>query len=284
MSLVNEQKVSIVGAGQMGSGIAITFALAGYSVLVLDIKDEFVKSGLKKIEDFLERSVKKEKITTKEKQAILGRVSTSTSMKEAADSFLVVEAATENLEIKLTIFKELDELCDSETILASNTSTYSIAKIASVTNRPEKVIGMHFFIPAPVMKLVEVIPGIKTSSGTTKKVVEIGGKIGKKVAVAPDSSGFIVNRLLVPMWNEAANLVAEGTKPEDIDIAMKNGANLPMGPLELADFAGLDTTLSVMEEMYAYFGDPKFRPSPLLRKMVDAGLYGRKTGEGFYKY
>ncbi|MBP1934062.1 3-hydroxyacyl-CoA dehydrogenase family protein [Ammoniphilus resinae] len=281
---MNIEKVMVVGSGQMGSGITQVFATAGMPVLMVDVKQEFVDRGIQTIRKNLERSVVKNRITEAEKEEILGRISTSIEMADGSDVDFAIEVVTEKEEIKKDVFRKLDELLKKEAIIASNTSTISITKLGGVTKRPDKVVGMHFFIPAPVMKLVEVIRGLRTSDETYETVMHLSEAIGKEPVTAQDFPAFTVNRLLVPMWNEAMYMVMEGNKPEDVDRAMKLGANFPMGPLELADFAGLDTTLSVMEVMYEGYGDPKYRPCPLLRKMVDAGLLGRKSGEGFYKY
>jgi len=281
---MNIEKVMVVGSGQMGSGITQVFATAGIPVLMVDVKQDFVDRGIQAIRKNLERSVTKNRITDAEKEEILGRITTSIEMADGSDVDFAIEVVTEKEEIKKEVFRKLDELLKKEAIIASNTSTISITKLGGVTNRPDRVIGMHFFIPAPVMKLVEVIRGLRTSDETYETVMHLSEAIGKEPVTAQDFPAFTVNRLLVPMWNEAMYMVMEGNKPEDVDRAMKLGANFPMGPLELADFAGLDTTLSVMEVMYEGYSDPKYRPCPLLRKMVDAGLLGRKSGEGFYKY
>lgn len=281
---MNISKVMVVGAGTMGAGITQVFAQSGFPVFMVDVKEEFVEKGLKNITKILERNVQKGRMTAEEKEQVLGRITTSTDMNVGKSVDLAIEVVTENEEIKKKVFRQLDEICKPEAILASNTSTISITMLGGVTDRPSQVIGMHFFIPAPIMKLVEVIRGLKTSDETYETIMNLSEACGKEPVTAQDYPAFTVNRLLVPMWNEAMNMVMEGNKPEDIDRAMKLGANFPMGPLELADFAGLDTTLSVMEVMYEGYGDPKYRPSPLLRKKVEAGCYGRKSGEGFYKY
>lgn len=279
-----EKKVSVIGSGLMGSGIAQVFAYSGFNTVLIDIKESFVENALSKIEKQLERMVEKNKCSNDEKNAVLSRIKISTNYDDAKDSELVVEAVNENIEIKKDVFRKLDSICNKETILASNTSTLSIASLASVTNRADKVIGMHFFIPAPVMKLVEIIPSINTSLETLNFIKDVSDKLNKISVTAKDFPGFIVNRIFVPMWNEAMFLVMEGIDPKDIDNAMKYGANLPMGPLELADFAGLDTVLSVMNTLYDGFKDSKFRPCPLLVKKVESGNLGRKTGKGFYDY
>lgn len=279
-----EKKVSVIGSGLMGSGIAQVFAYSGFNTVLIDIKESFVENALSKIEKQLERMVEKNKCSADEKNAALSRIKISTNYDDAIDSDLVVEAVNENMEIKKEVFRKLDSICNEKTILASNTSTLSIASLASVTNRADKVIGMHFFIPAPVMKLVEIIPSINTSLETLNVIKEVSDKLNKISVTAKDFPGFIVNRIFVPMWNEAMFLVMEGIEPKDIDNAMKYGANLPMGPLELADFAGLDTVLSVMNTLYDGFKDSKFRPCPLLVKKVESGNLGRKTGKGFYDY
>nr|WP_295296714.1 3-hydroxyacyl-CoA dehydrogenase NAD-binding domain-containing protein [uncultured Brachyspira sp.] len=279
-----EKKVSVIGSGLMGSGIAQVFAYSGFNTVLIDIKESFVENALSKIEKQLERMVEKNKCSNDEKNAVLSRIKISTNYDDAKDSELVVEAVNENIEIKKDVFRKLDSICNKETILASNTSTLSIASLASVTNRADKVIGMHFFIPAPVMKLVEIIPSINTSLETLNFIKDVSDKLNKVSVTAKDFPGFIVNRIFVPMWNEAMFLVMEGIDPKDIDNAMKYGANLPMGPLELADFAGLDTVLSVMNTLYDGFKDSKFRPCPLLVKKVESGNLGRKTGKGFYDY
>lgn len=279
-----EKKVSVIGSGLMGSGIAQVFAYSGFNTVLIDIKESFVENALSKIEKQLERMVEKNKCSNDEKNAVLSRIKISTNYDDAKDSELVVEAVNENIEIKKDVFRKLDSICNKETILASNTSTLSIASLASVTNRADKVIGMHFFIPAPVMKLVEIIPSINTSLETLNVIKDVSDKLNKVSVTAKDFPGFIVNRIFVPMWNEAMFLVMEGIDPKDIDNAMKYGANLPMGPLELADFAGLDTVLSVMNTLYDGFKDSKFRPCPLLVKKVESGNLGRKTGKGFYDY
>jgi 3-hydroxybutyryl-CoA dehydrogenase len=277
-------KVMVVGSGIMGSGIAQAFMEAGVKVYLTDVSREFSEKGLSNIKHFLKRKVEKGKLDSGKYDEIMANISVIDSYEEAKDADLAIEVVTENLEVKKKVFRDLDAVMDAHTILASNTSTFSITALGGATKRPDKVVGMHFFIPAPVMKLVEVIPGMLTSDETFERAMEISKEIGKTPVKAPDTSGFLVNKLLVSMWNEAAFLVMEGNKPEDIDAAMKLGANLPMGPCELADFAGLDTVLAVMTEMFTNIGDTKYRPCPLLKKMVAAGLLGRKSGKGFYSY
>ena len=274
----------VVGAGIMGSGIAQVCIEHGFPTVLADISPEYAKAGAAKIEHFLQRKIEKGRMEEGEKEKALSLLTAAESMEDGADADLVIEAVTENVEIKKEIFKKLDGICKPETILASNTSTISITLLAGATQRPEQVVGMHFFVPPPVMKLIEVIPGLLTSGETEKTAMEVSAAFGKTPVKAPDSSAFLVNRLLVPMWNEAMFLVMEGNEPKDIDTAMKLGGNLPMGPLELADFAGLDTVLAVMTQMYTDLGEPKYRPCPLLKKMVHAGLLGRKAKKGFYNY
>lgn len=275
----------VVGSGQMGSGIAQVMAQNGYDVILNDIKEEFVQKGLEKISKQLDRDVQKGRRTEEEKQDILNRFTLSTEYKDAADVQLVIEAATENKTIKLDIFKQLGEIAPAETILASNTSSLSITEIARATNRPDKVIGMHFFNPVPVMKLVEVNRALTTSKETADTIQELSRKIGKTAIDVKDSPGFAVNRILIPMINEAIFTVFEGVATaEEVDEAMKLGANHPMGPIALADYIGLDVCLAIMEVLYEGFNDPKYRPCPLLKKYVEAGRLGKKTGQGFYTY
>ena len=275
----------VIGAGQMGNGIAQVAAMSGLNVIMNDIKEEFVERGLATITKILSRNVDKGKMTDDEKNAVLGRIKTSVSLKDMAPADFVIEAAVENEALKFQIFKDLDEICESGMILATNTSSIPIGRIAGQTRRPEKVIGMHFMNPVPVMKLVEVIPGIATSEETLKVTWELAEKFGKTPAKANDYPGFIANRILLPMINEAVYCLYHnvGTR-EDIDTVMKLGMNHPMGPLTLADLIGLDTCLAVMETLYDGFKDSKYRPCPLLRKYVEAGWLGRKTGKGFYEY
>jgi len=275
----------VIGAGQMGNGIAQVAAMSGLNVIMNDIKEEFVERGLATITKILSRNVDKGKMTDDEKNAVLGRIKTSVSLKDMASADFVIEAAVENEALKFQIFKDLDEICESGMILATNTSSIPIGRIAGQTGRPEKVIGMHFMNPVPVMKLVEVIPGIATSDETLKVTWELAEKFGKTPAKANDYPGFIANRILLPMINEAVYCLYHnvGTR-EDIDTVMKLGMNHPMGPLTLADLIGLDTCLAVMETLYDGFKDSKYRPCPLLRKYVEAGWLGRKTGKGFYDY
>ena len=276
---------SIIGAGQMGNGIAQVAAMSGLEVIMNDIKDEFVRRGLDTITKNLARSVEKGKMTAEEKAAVLQRIKASTDLKDMAGADFVVEAATENEQLKFQIFKDLDAICPSHVILATNTSSIPIGRIASQTKRPGKVIGMHFMNPVPVMKLVEIIRGIATSDETFKLTWDLSLKFGKTPALANDYPGFIANRILMPMINEAVYCLyhSVGSK-EDIDTVMKLGMNHPMGPLALADLIGLDTCLAVMETLYNGFNDSKYRPCPLLRKYVEAGWLGRKTGRGFYEY
>lgn len=276
----------VVGAGQMGGGIAqVGAAVANVPVLLNDISEEFINKGLKVIDGNLSRDVKKGRMDEARKEAILKNIIPALSLKEAKNVDLVVEAAIENMEIKGKIFKELDEVCPPHTILATNTSTLPITEIAAFTKRPEKVIGMHFMNPVPVMQLVEVIRGLATSDETYEIVKTMSEKMGKTPVLVNDFPGFVSNRVLMPMINEAIYCVYEGIgTPEAVDAVMKLGMNHPMGPLALADLIGLDTTLYIIEILYKGLGDSKYRPCPLLRKYVAAGWLGRKTGRGFYKY
>lgn len=275
----------VIGAGQMGNGIAQVAAMSGLDVIMNDIKTEFVEAGLKTITSNLTRSVNKGKMTEEEKDAVLGRIKTSVDLKDMESADFVVEAATENEPIKFQIFRDLDEICKPDAILATNTSSIPIGRIAAQTKRPEKLIGMHFMNPVPVMKLVEVIRGLATSEETFKTTWDLSIKFGKTPAEANDYPGFIANRILLPMINEAVFCLYHGVgRREDIDTVMKLGMNHPMGPLALADLIGLDTCLAIMETLYNGFKDSKYRPCPLLRKYVEAGWLGRKTGRGFYEY
>jgi 3-hydroxybutyryl-CoA dehydrogenase len=277
--------LGVVGSGQMGSGIAQVASACGLTVVMNDINDEFVERGYKTIEKSLGRLVKKEKITEEEQQSILGRIEASTSLEDMIRADYVVEAATENEALKLKIFEDLDGFCKPEAILSSNTSSISITKIAAATKRPEKVIGMHFMNPVPMMKLVEIINGLATDDETTRTTQDLAVKMGKTPVPANDFPGFVANRILMPMINEAVYALYEGVgEAKDIDEIMKLGMNHPMGPLALADLIGLDTCLAILEVLHKGLGDSKYRACPLLRKYVDAGWLGRKTGRGFYVY
>ncbi|KZE63868.1 3-hydroxybutyryl-CoA dehydrogenase [Fictibacillus phosphorivorans] len=279
------QNIMVIGAGQMGSGIAQVCAMAGYSVVLHDMKDEFVQKGIGIIQKNLNRSVEKGRMDESEKETILSRLTPSISLENASNADLVIEAVVENMEVKTQLFKMLDQFAPAHTILASNTSSLPITEIAAATERPEKVIGMHFMNPVPVMKLVEIIRGLQTADEVYETIESVSKKLQKVPVEVNDFPGFISNRILMPMINEAIFAVYEGVAtPEAVDEIMKLGMNHPMGPLTLADFIGLDTCLYIMETLHEGFGDDKYRPCPLLRKYVKAGWLGKKSGRGFYSY
>ena len=279
------KRIGVVGAGTMGNGIAQAFSVCGYGVTMTDISDAAVARGMKSIDGSLERLVKKEKLTAQEKSAALGRIKTGTELALFKDADLVIEAATENLELKLKLFSQLSELAPPEAIIGTNTSSISITRLAAATNRPQQVIGMHFFNPVAMMQLIELIRGLQTSDATYAAVEAVSKKIGKIPVKVKNSPGFVVNRMLCPMINEAIYALAEGlASAEEIDAAMKLGANHPIGPLALCDLIGLDVELAVMNVLFEGFKDPKFRPSPLLVEMVEAGYLGRKSKRGFFTY
>jgi 3-hydroxybutyryl-CoA dehydrogenase len=275
----------VIGAGTMGNGIAQVAARAGFNVVMRDIEEDFLARGMAAIDKSLQRDVDKERLSAEEKQAIVGRIKTTTELSSLSDAVIVVEAVTEDLAVKTEVFRALDQITKADAILASNTSSISITKLGAATKRPDKVIGMHFMNPVPVMKLVEVIRGAATSDATFERVRELSEKLGKTPLECQDYPGFISNRVLMPMINEAIFALHEGVATrESIDGIMKMGMNHPMGPLTLADFIGLDVCLAIMNVLYDGFGDSKYRPCPMLKRYVDAGWLGRKTGKGFYQY
>ncbi|MEC5424435.1 3-hydroxybutyryl-CoA dehydrogenase [Virgibacillus sp. C22-A2] len=279
------KKVMVIGAGQMGAGIAQSCAQSGFEVLLNDMNEEAIEKGLKNIEKLLTRAVEKERISEKDKKDTLNRLSPSTHLQDAQSCDLIIEAVVENMEVKTKVFSDLDAFAPKHAILASNTSSLPITEIAAVTKRPEQVIGMHFMNPVPVMKLVEIIRGLQTSDETYQAIKTMTEELSKTPVEVNDFPGFVSNRILMPMINEAIYTVYEGVaSPEDIDTVMKLGMNHPMGPLQLADFIGLDTCLSIMEVLHEGFADSKYRPCPLLRKYVKAGWLGKKSGRGFYQY
>ena len=277
--------IGVIGSGTMGSGIAQVAARAGYSVVMRDVEDAFLQRGLSTIDKSLQRDVDKERLTTADKQAIVERITPVTDLKALKDAAFVIEAVTEDISVKSEVFSTLDKITSPQTILASNTSSISITRLGATTKRPDKVIGMHFMNPVPVMKLVEVIRGLATSDETYERVRSLSEQLGKTALDCNDSPGFISNRVLMPMINEAIFTLYEGVATrESIDGIMKLGMNHPMGPLTLADFIGLDVCLAIMNVLYEGLGDPKYRACPLLKRYVDAGWLGRKSGRGFYEY
>ena len=279
------RNVGVIGAGTMGNGIAQVSAVAGMNVVMVDITDTAVNRGVATITQSLDRLIKKEKLTVSEKEAVLDRIKGTTKYSDLAGCFFIVEAATENQELKLTILRQIDQIVGPDTIVATNTSSISITKLASVISNPQRFIGTHFFNPVPVMGLIELISGLETTAATFDAMAEFAKALGKTPIKAKNRPGFIVNRVLCPMINEAVFALQEGLgTPEDIDAGMMLGCNHPIGPLALADLIGLDTLLSVMDVFYKGFNDSKYRPAPLLQEMVDAGFLGRKSGRGFYHY
>ncbi|MCL2493054.1 MAG: 3-hydroxybutyryl-CoA dehydrogenase [Clostridiales bacterium] len=279
------KKIGVIGAGTMGAGIIQVVAQGGYDVVYTDLFEAAIEKGYALIEKNLSKLVEKGKITAADKGQTLGRIHHDKELSVVKDADLIIEAIYENLDVKKQLFADLDKLTGPDTILCSNTSAFSITEIANATSRPDKVIGMHFFNPAPMMKLVEVIRGLKTSADTEAAVMAAAAQMGKTAVKVQEAPGFVVNRILIPMVNEGIGIYAEGVATaEDIDEAMKLGANHPMGPLALGDLVGLDVCLAIMETLYSETGDPKYRPHPLLKKMVRGGKLGRKSGEGFFVY
>lgn len=279
------EKIGVVGAGTMGNGIAQVAARSGHSVILRDVKSEFLERGMAAISKSLQRDVDKERLSAEEKQSIISRIETTTEWQLLSDADLVVEAVTEDVNVKTEVFRHLDEVVKPDAILASNTSSISITKLGAATRRPEKLIGMHFMNPVPVMKLVEIIRGMATSQETYERVRSLSEKMGKTPLECNDMPGFVSNRVLMPMINEAVFALHEGVATrESIDGIMRLGMNHPMGPLTLADFIGLDVCLAILNVLHEGLGDPKYRPCPLLKRYVDAGWLGRKSGRGFYEY